>query len=155
MNVVSRRCECGRARPSFGPPGEASRWCARCPSKPGRALHGSHQARRPPSAPPLPRQARGPTPASGGGAASLVGRQVTRLFHDPAAPPSAPPRPYIGEVMAVRTGVPRHGTVWRVVYEDEDEEELSWGELEGALQGPVYVKEEDGPLEVKRVKREA
>ena len=86
--------------------------------------------------------------------ASFVGRRVQSAFHDPDAPPSAPPRLYPGKVTAVRTGVPGHGTLWRVVYEDGDEEELSRGELEEALLRAVYIKEEDGPLEVKRVKRE-
>ena len=86
--------------------------------------------------------------------ASFVGRKVQSAFHDPDAPPSAPPRLYPGKVTAVRAGVPSHGTLWRVVYEDGDEEELSRGELQEALLEAVYIKEEDGPLEVKRVKRE-
>ena len=69
-------------------------------------------------------------------------------------PPPAPPRLYPGKVTSVRTGVPGHGTLWHVVFEDGDEEELSRGELEEALLEAVYIKEEDGPLEVKRVKRE-
>ena len=78
-----------------------------------------------------------------------------RPFVDPTLPPEAPPRLYLGEVTAVHTGVRGHGTVWHVVYEDGDEEDLSREELVAALLDPVHPKEEDGPLEVKRVKREA
>ena len=88
------------------------------------------------------------------GAASFVGRKVMRPFQDPKQPPCAEPRWYLGEVTAVHTGVEGHGTVWHVVYEDGDEEELSRREMEAALVAAVYPKEEDGPLDVKRVKRE-
>ena len=77
-----------------------------------------------------------------------------RPFQDPSQPPDAPPRLYLGEVTAVYTGVAGHGTVWHVVYEDGDEEDLSRRELQKYLLDPVYPKEEDGPLEVKRVKLE-
>ena len=166
--MVNRRCECGRAVPSFGLPGEPRWWCARCPSKPQRAVlvhkkrkSSANTTSRPPGrARQAPSNAQPPALPSAAMAteraeeASLVGRSVLRLFQDPAAPPHAPPRPYFGKVTAVRAGVRRHGTVWHVVYDDDDEEDLSRGELEEALLAAVDLKEEDGPLEVKRVKRE-
>ena len=84
---------------------------------------------------------------------AMLNRRVVGLFKDPNNP-SGPARSCVGKVISVQMGVPGHGTLWRVVYEDEDEEELSRGELQEALLEPVYIKEEDGPLEVKRVKRE-
>mgnify|MGYP002635832041 CR=1 FL=1 len=83
------------------------------------------------------------------------GRGCERVRFSPFFPPSASPRWYAGEVTAVVTGVAGHEVLWRVVYEDDDEEDLSRGELEGSLVAAVDAKDEDGPQEVKRVKLEA
>ena len=169
VNVKNKLCECGQAQPSLGLPGEGPKWCSRCPGKPASALiprskrpslpqaqPRSLASVLPAGAPALGRLAPGGTSGGAGGEAAdaFVGRKVMRPFLDPSRPASAAPRWYLGEVTAVHTGVKGYGTVWHVVYEDGDEEDLSREELLGSLLEAVNVKEEDGPLEVKRVKLE-
>lgn len=41
VDVVNRRCDCGRGRPTFGLPGSGyggARWCARCPARAAAAV---------------------------------------------------------------------------------------------------------------------
>jgi len=150
VDVVSRRCQCRQSHPSFGLPEDRKLlWCSQCPTKHARAVRGAKRG-----AASLRVAGSCNRAAAAKEAAQYVGRRVMRPFYA-GADPSAPPRWYLGEVTAVVTEVAGHEVLWRVVYEDKDEEDLTRDELEGSLQEPVYTKEEDGPLEVKRVKREA